>query len=67
MSVSYNIYRMPKGLLKELIEKISDEGLVKQKSITRQGYKLIFYFSDKLKGNEVWWWDVFNAFFKKKC
>lgn len=65
MSVSYNIYRMPQDLLKELIEKISNEGLVKQKSITHQGYRLIFYFSDKLKGNEVWWWDVFNAFFKK--
>ncbi|MBK0127050.1 TIGR04141 family sporadically distributed protein [Pantoea sp. S61] len=63
MSVSYNIYRMPYKQLSDLTEKIIKEGLVEQKTITHQSYKLKFYFSDNLKGNEVWWWDVFSDFF----
>ncbi|QZY95706.1 DUF6119 family protein [Pantoea dispersa] len=63
MSVSYNIYRMPYKQLPDLTKKIINEGLVEQKTITHQSYKLKFYFSDNLKGNEVWWWDVFSDFF----
>jgi len=64
MSVSYNIYRMPCKLLPDLTKKIIKEGLIEQKTILHKTYQLKFYFSDKLKGNEVWWWDVFSDFFK---
>ncbi|MCM4333087.1 TIGR04141 family sporadically distributed protein, partial [Escherichia coli] len=66
MSVSYNIYRMPYKSLPELTKKIIKEGLVEQKTILHQSYQLKFYFSDKLKGNEVWWWDVFSDFFNEE-
>ncbi len=66
MSVSYNIYRMPCKLLTELTKKITKEGLVEQKTISHKAYQLKFYFSDKLKGNEVWWWEVFSDFFNEK-
>lgn len=66
MSVSYNIYRMPWKLLAELTKKITKEGLVEQKTISHKAYQLKFYFSDKLKGNEVWWWEVFSDFLTKK-
>ncbi|MBP2196809.1 DUF6119 family protein [Pantoea cypripedii] len=65
MSVSYNIYRMPHKSLPELTKKILREGLIEQKSILHQGYQMKFYFSDKLKGNEVWWWEVFSHFFNE--
>jgi len=55
---------MPYHLLPDLVKKIQNEGLIEQKSIIHEGYQLVFYFSDKLKGNEVWWWDVFSGFFK---
>jgi len=54
---------MPYKQLPDLTKKIIKEGLVEQKTITHQSYKLKFYFSDNLKGNEVWWWDVFSDFF----
>lgn len=66
MSVSYNVYRMPFKLLPELTKKITKEGLVEQKTIFHKSYKLKFYFSDKLKGNEVWWWEVFSDFFNEE-
>ncbi|EEH1496960.1 TIGR04141 family sporadically distributed protein, partial [Salmonella enterica] len=50
----------------ELTKKIIKEGLVEQKTILHQSYQLKFYFSDKLKGNEVWWWDVFSDFFNEE-
>ncbi|HGW6113245.1 DUF6119 family protein [Proteus mirabilis] len=65
MLVSYNIYRMPYGLLSDLTKKIIKEGLVEQKSIQHKNYNLTFYFSDKLKGNEVWWWEIFSDFFNE--
>lgn len=63
MSVSYNIYRMSYKLLDQLTEKITKEGLVEQKTILHKSYKLKFYYSDKLTGNDVWWWKVFGDFF----
>lgn len=65
MSVSYNIYRMSYDKLTSLEDKITQEGLVAQKTILHKSYNLKFYFSEQLRGNEIWWWSVFSDFFKE--
>lgn len=48
----------------DLIKKIESVGLLEQKTKNQKDYVLKFYFSDKVKGNPIWWWDVFHDFFK---
>ncbi len=59
----YNIYRMKASKLKDLREKIESVGLVEQKTNNSDGYEMEFFYSESLKGSEIWWWNLYKDFF----
>jgi uncharacterized protein (TIGR04141 family) len=64
MSNRYNIYKLKSKQFDNLREKIDKEGLVEQKSKEIDGYRLIFYFSEDIDGNPIWWYETYKNFFK---
>lgn len=64
MANTYNIYRFNLSKLQFLIDKAKSVGMVKQKEKNTKGYKMEFYFSQELAGNEIWWWETYKDFFK---
>ncbi|MFA0996650.1 DUF6119 family protein, partial [Pseudomonas syringae] len=38
-------------------------GLIEQKTLTILNYSKTFYFSENIKGNDVWWWKTYRGFF----
>lgn len=56
MANTYNIYKVKPAKLDKLKEKLISVGLVEQKTLQKDGYLKTFYFSEKVEGNEVWWW-----------
>jgi len=63
MNNTYNIYKVKHSKLAQLIEKIAGVGLHRQKTHISNGYSMTFYFSEKVKGNDIWWWDTYKEFF----
>lgn len=63
MNNTYNIYKVKHSKLAQLIEKIAGVGLHQQKTHISNGYSMTFYFSEKVKGNDIWWWDTYKDFF----
>lgn len=46
------------------MDKLNSVGLVEQKTDESTSYKMTFYFSQSLRGNEIWWWKTYRNFFK---
>lgn len=65
MANTYNIYKVKSAKLEQLKEKLESVGLVEQKTLEGDGYLKTFYFSQKIEGNEVWWWKTYREFFKE--
>ncbi|MBP1125293.1 MULTISPECIES: hypothetical protein [Pseudomonas] len=63
MSNTYNIYKIKHHKIKELKEKLKSVGLVEQKTLHAFNYSNTFYFSENIKGNDVWWWETYKEFF----
>lgn len=53
MSNTYNIYKVKIEKLASLKEKLEKVGLVEQKTVESGNYKLTFYFSERVAGNEI--------------
>ena len=66
MPNTYNIYKIKHHKVKELKDKLKSVGLVEQKTLTTLNYSKTFYFSEKIKGNDVWWWETYREFFNDK-
>lgn len=62
MSTTFNIYKINPSKIKDFLEKIKSIGLKKQKSKKIENYNLTFYFSDDVKGNEIWWLKTYEEF-----
>jgi uncharacterized protein (TIGR04141 family) len=65
MTNTYNIYKVKSAKLDQLKEKLKSVGLVEQKTLEKDGYLKVFYFSEKVEGNEVWWWKTYRDFFNE--
>lgn len=65
MANTYNIYKVKPTKLDQLKEKLTTVGLVQQKTLENDGYLKTFYFSEKVEGNEVWWWKTYQDFFNE--
>ncbi|WP_217997749.1 DUF6119 family protein [Pseudomonas syringae group genomosp. 3] len=65
MANTYNIYKVKSAKLDQLKEKLKSVGLVEQKTLEKDGYLKTFYFSEKVGGNEVWWWKTYRDFFNE--
>lgn len=65
MANTYNIYKVKSAKLDQLKEKLKSVGLVEQKTLEKDGYLKTFYFSEKVEGNEVWWWKTYRDFFNE--
>lgn len=65
MANAYNIYKVKSAKLDQLKEKLKSVGLVEQKTLEKDGYLKTFYFSEKVEGNEVWWWKTYRDFFNE--
>lgn len=63
MANTYNIYKIKPAKLDQLKEKLKSVGLVQQKTLENDGYLKTFYFSEKVEGNDVWWWSTYRSFF----
>ncbi|WP_161937716.1 DUF6119 family protein [Aquitalea pelogenes] len=66
MKNQYNIYRIEKNKIKQLLLKIKSSELVILGVIRKNNYNLRFYFSEKPKGTPVPWWNSFSSFTKTK-
>lgn len=64
MANTYNIYKVKFEKIDQLKEKLSSVGLVEQKTLEKDGYIKTFYFSEKVEGSDVWWWNTYRDFFK---
>jgi uncharacterized protein (TIGR04141 family) len=49
----------------QLLEKLGAVGLAEQKTLQPGKYSMTFYYSEKIKGNEVWWWQIYREFFNE--
>lgn len=65
MANTYNIYKVKSVKLDQLKERLKSVGLVEQKTLEKDGYLKTFYFSEKVEGNEVWWWKTYREFFNE--
>lgn len=65
MTNTYNIYKVKPTKIGQLKEKLKSVGLVEQKTLEKDGYLKTFYFSEKVEGNEVWWWKTYRDFFNE--
>lgn len=65
MASTYNIYKVKPAKLDQLKDKLKSVGLVEQKTLNNDGYLKTFYFSEKVEGNEVWWWSTYRNFFNE--
>jgi uncharacterized protein (TIGR04141 family) len=65
MANTYNIYKVKSAKLDQLKEKLKSVGLVEQKTLEKDGYLKTFYFSEKVEGNDVWWWKTYRNFFNE--
>lgn len=66
MNNPYNIYKVKPSKLDQLKEKLAGVGLVEQKTHQADNYSMTFYFSEKIKGNDIWWWETYQNFFNNE-
>lgn len=66
MNNPYNIYKVKPSKLDQLKEKLAGVGLVEQKTHQADNYSMTFYFSEKIKGNDIWWWETYQNFFNEE-
>lgn len=66
MSTTFNIYKINQFKIDDFLEKLKYIGLKKQKTKTIENYDLTFYFSDNVKGNEIWWLKTYEEFLENK-
>ncbi|NHB57600.1 TIGR04141 family sporadically distributed protein [Acinetobacter sp. 194] len=59
---TYNIYSLKVEEFSGLLEKIKSVGLVEQKSQIYDNYEMTFYFSEKVEGNDIWWFETYKEF-----
>ncbi|MEV4781352.1 DUF6119 family protein [Burkholderia sp. LMU1-1-1.1] len=64
MHNTYNIYKIRHERLNDLKQKLDAVGLVEQKTLKSKDYSMTFYFSEKVEGNPIWWWQTYQDFFK---
>ena len=64
MSNTYNIYKINFEKINDLLNKIEFVGLVEQKTQIYDNYEMTFYFSEKIEGNDIWWYETYREFFK---
>lgn len=62
MGNTYNIYRIKNDKYVDLLNKIESVGLVKQKTQNYDNYEMTFFFSEEIKGNEIWWFETYKDF-----
>lgn len=63
MHNTYNIYKVKHEKLDQLLAKLGAVGLTQQKTLQPNKYSMTFYYSENIKGNEIWWWQVYRDFF----
>ncbi len=63
MSNTYNIYKVRSNKLDLLLEKVRTVGLIEQKTVNSIKYRMTFYFSEEIVGNDIWWWSTYRDFF----
>ncbi|NHQ91014.1 TIGR04141 family sporadically distributed protein [Janthinobacterium lividum] len=63
MSNTYNIYKIQESKIDLLKIKLENVGLKEQKTCTSGNYIMTFYFSSKVEGNKIWWWQTYKDFF----
>lgn len=63
MSTTYNIYKIKHEKIDQLLEKLNAVCLTEQKTQSTKNYLMTFYFSKNVRGNDVWWWEVYRDFF----
>ncbi|MCH7312479.1 DUF6119 family protein [Acinetobacter sp. ANC 4805] len=60
----YNIYKIKHDKYEDLLVKIESVGLIQQKTLCPENYNMVFYFSESIEGNEIWWWSTYRVFIK---
>jgi hypothetical protein len=65
MHNTYNIYKIRHERLADLSQKLTSVGLIEQKTLESNNYKMTFYFSENVDGNPIWWWQTYSDFFKE--
>ncbi|UHJ59252.1 hypothetical protein [Vibrio furnissii] len=65
MKNRYNIYKLKEKKKDNLLDKLKEVNLLKQKAIDKNNYVLTFYFSEQLKDNPVWWYFLYKDFFNE--
>lgn len=65
MHNTYNIYKIRHERLNDLKHKLEMVGLFEQKTLQSKEYEMKFYFSEKVDGNPIWWWQTYRDFFKE--
>lgn len=63
MHNTYNIYKIKPEKLGQLLAKLAAVGLTEQKTLPAGDYSMTFYYSENIRGNDVWWWEVYREFF----
>lgn len=63
MHNTYNIYKVKRDKLDQLLAKLGAVGLTEQKTLQPNKYSMTFYYSENIRGNEIWWWQVYREFF----
>lgn len=63
MHNTYNIYKVKYGKIDQLLAKLGAVGLTEQKTLQPNKYSMTFYYSENIRGNEVWWWQIYREFF----
>lgn len=66
MSTTFNIYKIKSSKYDDLLAKLDSIGLKKQLTKVIDNYNLTFYFSDNVKGNEIWWLKTYSEFLNNK-
>lgn len=64
MGNTYNIYKIKHDKYEDLLTKVESVGLIQQKTLCPENYNMVFYFSESIEGNEIWWWSTYRAFIK---
>lgn len=62
MANKYNIYKIPVEHKDNLLEKLEEVGLTKQKSINEEGFECSFYLSESPDAVDIWWMDLYKDF-----
>lgn len=65
MHNTFNIYKIKHNKLEQLLEKLRAAGLTEQKTLQPDHYSMKFFFSENIRGNDIWWWHTYREFFNE--